>query len=120
MSRGRWQDRAACRGHDPEIWFDEDRLERAVAICNTCPVIAECRDFGRRSTAGVWAGESREHKGARGSLTNEFLEEHGTPTGYNLHITRGEQPCGRCSIAHTFAAREWESRSPQARKRVSA
>lgn len=69
----RWQDRAACRGEDPELFFQEDCVELAKAICARCPVIVQCRDFGRRSTAGVWGGESKDQKGAGPSLTNEYF-----------------------------------------------
>lgn len=68
-----WQDRAACRGCDGDIFFPNidtrtrnrpapERVARAcapaIAICRTCPVKAECLrhavDHGE--TEGVWGG----------------------------------------------------------------
>lgn len=56
-----WQDQAACRKHDPEMWFGKDeRRAVAQAICLTCPVAAECLrhalDMGE--VDGVWGGLS--------------------------------------------------------------
>lgn len=73
----RWQDRAACRGEDPELFFDEDLVDVAAAICERCEVIEACRLFSRVATDGVWAGESRNQKGAGPSPTNEFFSTPG-------------------------------------------
>ena len=45
-----WTARAACRGHEPELWWpdgnDTRSVRRALAICHfTCPVLAECREW---------------------------------------------------------------------------
>jgi len=44
-----WQVYAACRGHEPELWFADSKdlvsqgdRERAKTICRTCPVKAAC------------------------------------------------------------------------------
>lgn len=82
MSAGkRWQDQAACLGHDPEMWFDEKYYDRAIEICKSCPVILRCRDFGRTSTCGVFGGVPRDQKGAGPSLTNAWIDECGTDNG---------------------------------------
>ena len=41
-----WVSQAACKGHDPDLWFPKRgaRATKGSAICNTCDVIAECRD----------------------------------------------------------------------------
>lgn len=62
-----WQLHAACRDTDPKVFFHPEnergparaaREEAALAICATCPVMAECRDFALRTreTYGVWGG----------------------------------------------------------------
>ena len=62
-----WTDRAACRDHDPEMWFDlgahsHDPHPLALEICAQCPVTAECRDLAAEvdgspsSSWGIWAG----------------------------------------------------------------
>lgn len=60
LTRGEWRNRAACLNHPrlkPEAWddhCDEDgygdrsrrpkRIAAAIAVCNACPVRAECLD----------------------------------------------------------------------------
>ena len=63
MSRGRWEEDAACLQHDPELWFpnQHERVYRtAIDICNTCPVLAECAAYAKqiRPTDGIWAGRN--------------------------------------------------------------
>lgn len=63
-----WEQRAACRGHDPTLFFGPNRFEpkrerlareaAAKEICQTCPVRQPCREhaltFGE--SFGVWGG----------------------------------------------------------------
>lgn len=63
-----WEDDAACRGHDPQLFFGPnrfepkaERLEREQAakrICATCPVTAECLQHALvvEEAFGVWGG----------------------------------------------------------------
>jgi len=55
-----WGQLAACRGSDLELFYslDEADQEQALAICRTCPVIAECLDHAmtHREAFGVWGG----------------------------------------------------------------
>lgn len=122
--RARWQDRAACRGEDPELFFDKTRVNEAVAICRRCPVIHECGLSGKSVSDGVWGGVFRDQKAEGGpgpSMTRDFLEEHGSEAGYARHKKRDEEPCGRCRAANSAAWAERERKSPQKRKqRVSA
>jgi WhiB family redox-sensing transcriptional regulator len=63
---GRWQEHAACRSADPEIFWPpantEPVLERylpeAKRVCNTCPVAAECLAYALATGQddGIWAG----------------------------------------------------------------
>ena len=50
-----------CRNNDPELYFAESPgdVERAKALCQTCPVRAECLAGAveRREPWGVWGGE---------------------------------------------------------------
>lgn len=80
----RWRRRAACRGHDPEIWFpppprpyatrrehaDTRRAriaaeERAKAICAVCPVSLECLEFAMDNDIkeGVYGGMTPTERG---------------------------------------------------------
>jgi WhiB family redox-sensing transcriptional regulator len=57
---------ARCVGEDPEIWFDSQDEDLALAICNTgnkstpgpCPVRHECLIFAliNNNAHGVWGG----------------------------------------------------------------
>jgi WhiB family transcriptional regulator, redox-sensing transcriptional regulator len=54
-----------CHEHDPDLWFAESpaRLERAKALCMTCPVQRGClaSALRRREPWGVWGGEILLH-----------------------------------------------------------
>lgn len=69
-----WAAKGACRGHDPD-WFIAPEAEkrapspaltafydRAAAICATCPVKTECREYAFEnipaSDLGIYAGMS--------------------------------------------------------------
>ena len=60
VSRG-WRHRAACRGHDPELWFPlsarTDEAATAKAICARCPVRSSCLALALAGDeVGIWAG----------------------------------------------------------------
>jgi WhiB family redox-sensing transcriptional regulator len=51
----------ACRSHDPELWFpirrNDPDIDRAKAICRTCPVQPECLEHALAyEVHGVWGG----------------------------------------------------------------
>jgi WhiB family transcriptional regulator, redox-sensing transcriptional regulator len=67
-AEARWQDRAACKGMDPTLFFGpeyaetvkekRDREDAAKAVCNTCPVKQECLEYAldAREAYGIWGG----------------------------------------------------------------
>jgi WhiB family transcriptional regulator, redox-sensing transcriptional regulator len=62
-----WHDEARCRQHDPDLFFAAGaRSERrAKAVCDRCPVAAQCLEFAVecRAEFGVWGGlTSRERR----------------------------------------------------------
>lgn len=70
-SNYKWQDKALCKETDPELFFHPDhqrgdekilRVQQAKAICQTCPVIEECRTFAitTRQDFGIWGGLDEE------------------------------------------------------------
>lgn len=82
MSAPRWQDRAACRGLDVELFFPErgDDGAGAIAICARCDVREECLAFSMQIGAreGVWGGTSERERRRR-------LDRRGTKDeAYNL------------------------------------
>lgn len=61
-----WQDDAACRGEDPDLFFPERgcvghaKLRQAQAICEGCAVRSDCLEYALHhgENAGVWGGLS--------------------------------------------------------------
>lgn len=65
-----WREQAACRDHDPELWFPsigdrEKGAEHAAydkprRICAHCPVWPQCRAYALESDEryGMWGGLS--------------------------------------------------------------
>src|SRR5690606_27545378 len=70
-----WRDHAACLGADPDLFFPPPGpygAEDAKAICQGCPVRAECLDYAVTTAQkyGIWGGtnerERREIRKQRG------------------------------------------------------
>ncbi|MEV4099558.1 WhiB family transcriptional regulator [Nonomuraea sp. NPDC049649] len=68
-----WSRRAACSDLDPELFFPislqgpgQSQVERAKAVCRTCPVRRPCLDYAISSgqTHGVWGGLDPEQRRA--------------------------------------------------------
>ncbi len=57
--------RLPCQVHDPDLWFAESPgdIDRAKALCATCPVRRECLAgaLRRAEPCGVWGGEIVQH-----------------------------------------------------------
>ena len=56
-----WRDDAACLGMDPDLFFPPPGwygAEEAKAICQGCPVRAECLEYAlqTRPVYGIWGG----------------------------------------------------------------
>ena len=62
-----WQLQGACRGKDTDLFFHPEgergpsrsnREAAAKAICRTCPVLTECREYAMlvREPHGIWGG----------------------------------------------------------------
>lgn len=54
---------AACRDHDPELWFPHPKQDSSAAekICDQCPIRQACLDYARDNDEknGVWGGSRR-------------------------------------------------------------
>ena len=68
-----WSDRAACLRAEPETFFPIgkggfalDEVSAAKAICATCAVLEQCREYALRSRQpfGVWGGLDEEERRA--------------------------------------------------------
>ena len=53
-----WQQSARCLGQEQFLSDDEEDQAKALALCDACPVLAECQAYTRaaKPTFGVWAG----------------------------------------------------------------
>ena len=105
MSRvASWMSRAACVGHDPEIWFQASTRAQAQRICAGCPVAGDCRVRGAEEYRGVWGGGVHMRKSVGPSPSLPYINEQpcGTEGGYARHLRDDQPPCGRCTIAHRF------------------
>lgn len=55
-----WQEEAACRDADIELFFslDDDDQRAAQELCRSCPVQQECLRFAleNREMYGIWGG----------------------------------------------------------------
>ncbi|WP_366914519.1 WhiB family transcriptional regulator [Nocardia sp.] len=67
-----WQSFGSCQGLDPAVFFHPDgergraridRERRAKRICNSCPVLDQCRAYAvsTKQPYGIWGGMS-EHE----------------------------------------------------------
>jgi WhiB family redox-sensing transcriptional regulator len=67
-----WQKDAACRDHDPELFFPATevgpgarQVEQAKAVCAQCPVVAACLAEHGGEEFGVFGGLSATDRRAR-------------------------------------------------------
>ena len=79
-----WMDEAACYNEDNDLFFPPDGdysdVEKARAICKTCPVWKECLGYAVRTKQpyGVWAGSTpyqRRSLRAQWRRTGEVSDE---------------------------------------------
>lgn len=103
-----WMDLAACRGSNPDMFVLEaaldrrgrsvDKLAHARAICASCPVHDDCRDYAISGAVpaddvGIWAGMTRGqrlHLRRRLGLTQPRPAPHGTRACYKRGCRRAE------------------------------
>ncbi|PWG66787.1 WhiB family transcriptional regulator [Bifidobacterium callitrichidarum] len=68
QGNSRWREQAACRNEDPELFFplpnDRGSEEKAIAICETCPVKADCLQaaLNEQDQFGIWGGLTAEDR----------------------------------------------------------
>jgi hypothetical protein len=64
-----WLGRAACRGTDPDMWFDQFKVDDCRDICNRCQVQAECLESALQDEWRYHHNSAR--LGVRAGLTGE-------------------------------------------------
>jgi WhiB family redox-sensing transcriptional regulator len=72
-----WKNQAACSGYPNSLFFPSteasaSQVERAVGICQVCPVTEECLEFAFETNqrAGIWGGTTEDE---RRSLRRKWL-----------------------------------------------
>lgn len=83
LPRAGWQDKAACRASDVLTFFREATYADALAVCQDCRVIRQCRAFADAcethsfpgTVHGVYGAETPAQRIARRA------EKHGRPSG---------------------------------------
>ena len=70
-----WMTRALCDADDTAMFFSDDPVRRssAKALCASCPVIGECRQYAldRPQLKGMWGGlTDSERNAVRASTPN--------------------------------------------------
>jgi WhiB family redox-sensing transcriptional regulator len=123
-----WQDKAACKGVDTNLFFPEnaDVDDQVLALCENCPVKDECRDYGVvYEEWGIWGGLTASQ---RRRVRKEFgitLSQavtlrrapyhancgtnagyHGLIRYYEAHPYDKKIKCDYCTLAHKEYKRE--------------
>lgn len=102
-----WRTRAACRDHDPDLWFpsesDDHTRQAAQAICAACPVRYECTTYAttHHINDGIWGGRDL---GIKPKPPRPY-RPCGTVAAYRRHVRSGETPCDACKAANTAYAK---------------
>lgn len=103
-----WRQHAACRGHDPDLWFPSSGPRSAIitaqaqAICAGCPVQQACRQYAdqRGDVYGIWGGHryafTNAYRNYRPFRTDAGLQPCGTLAAARRHARRGEPCCRAC------------------------
>jgi WhiB family transcriptional regulator, redox-sensing transcriptional regulator len=66
MRNQSWEERAACRGTDVELFYSDQQadIKRALALCAHCEVRAACYDQAMRDREafGIWGGTEERYR----------------------------------------------------------
>ena len=115
-----WQDRGACRGADPDLFFPtKNRTAHAAKrICAGCDadVRAACLAYALdNEPEGVWGGTSpKERQGLRNGRPLPVRRPPppcGTESSYKRHRRLGEPDCAVCRLAANAVKRERKAQS---------
>lgn len=126
-----WADRAACRRHDPDLWWpampkghpsvgrQREASAEAPAVCATCPVATPCRDWARTDPAGRWCVAGGEVPAQRPEVVEwrrtqadkrpdgVFTEQASARLTHGIDSTyRRGCRCAPCRQAHTTHRRK--------------
>lgn len=79
---GPWVDRAACAGLPVAMFFpvpgDKRTIERALRICNRCPVVTECAEFYRDEQFGIFGGMTPRQRNRKARHCGDWVPALGS------------------------------------------
>ena len=113
-----WRDSAACAGSAVDFITPTVRqLPDAIAICQTCPVIEDCRRWAHetRIDYGVFGGvlihqgvvvDKHPNAARPNAGRKQSPIVHGTNSGYKKELRRGIPPCRPCQQANRVVMTE--------------
>ena len=109
-----WKDKAACKGLTDLMYparGDHDGLMRALAICDSCTVRAECFEYvlDLGEPEGIWAGTTARQRRAMRAESFRRQARCGTTAKY-----RAGCRCDECRAAVRAYDRERKRRRPSA------
>jgi WhiB family transcriptional regulator, redox-sensing transcriptional regulator len=105
FQRQPWMTEGLCKGSSASFFPSETRTNRvsadkyaeAVKVCQSCPVIQECREYGKDERFGVWGGTTPSNRSPRRPARND--RRCGTAAGYSYHRRQGQVVCPECLAA---------------------
>jgi len=121
-----WMDDAACSGLPVEWFFIEIgcSAKKARSVCATCPVKAECLQYGVNETEGIWGGTSDEQRRVlrRTGVIGEIWKKEPAPCGTYAAYTRGCRcdPCKEVKRIYSAKYRANTKRCPMCKKTRSS
>jgi WhiB family redox-sensing transcriptional regulator len=129
MNTPKWMQHAACRNHPASLFIPERATPKltaqAKAICNTCPVLDQCRQYALELHAhgqldGIFAGMTPKERRTQLRITPHQVkpkeQNHGTLYSYRQLRCR----CHLCRQAHTDTIRRQRETRRNAPRHISA
>ena len=123
-----WRSDAACLGMGTDIFFPGrgqwQKIEKAKAICSSCPVSTECLADANRDHAnsGIWGATSHRQRRAVRSTAQETRKpiRHGSSGGARNHRDRDETVCTECRIRENADSKRRQDARRKASRQVKA
>lgn len=103
FERPAWHAQAACRGMGWQLFFVErgENVQPARAVCEGCPVQAQCLEAAQSENFGIWGGQTAKERSKGRRRRQNRVARCGTNSGYFRHRRLGEDVCGPCITAHS-------------------
>lgn len=131
MTADTWQQKAACRGINPDLFFPDrgENTTNAKHVCAGCPVTDDCLMYAivNLEISGIWGGKDGKERRvirrqliANGTIAASELDRRsphttgpvqcGTRSGYVTHRRLGQVPCDDCTEANRDYQNDYKAR----------